>query len=104
MPMYMFAYHGGGKPDTEEDGKKAMAAWGAWMGGLGEALVDGGNPVGMSATLTNDGLSDGGGSNPLSGYSIIEADSLEAAAEMGKGCPILDDGNGTIEIAPIIEM
>ena len=104
MPKFMFAYHGGGKPETQEEGEKEMAAWGAWMQGLGSALADGGNPVGMSSTLSADGLSDGGGSNPLSGYTIVEADSLEAAAEMGKGCPILKGGKGTIEIAPIIEM
>lgn len=104
MPKFMFAYHGGGMPETEEEGQKAMAAWGAWMQDCGAALVDGGNPVGMSSTLTVDGLANGGGANPLSGYSIVEADSLEAAAELGKGCPILEGGKGTIEIAPIMEM
>ncbi len=105
MPKFMFAYHGGGgMPETEEQGQKEMAKWGAWMGGLGDKLVDGGNPVGMSSTLTSDGLKDGGGSNPLTGWSIVEAESAEAAAELGKGCPILEDGKGSIEIAPIVEM
>lgn len=104
MTKYIFAYHGGGMPETEEEGQKEMAAWGAWMEGLGDKLVEGGNPVGMSKTLTESGLEDGGGANPLSGYSIVEADSPEAAAELGKGCPILKGGKGTIEIAPVIEM
>lgn len=105
MPKYMFAYHGGGgMPETEEEGKAEMAKWMDWMGGLGDKLVDGGNPVGMSSTLTAEGLKDGGGTNPLSGWSIVEAESLEAAAEMGKGCPILDGGKGSIEIAPVVEM
>ncbi len=104
MPKFMFAYHGGGMPETPEEGERVMAAWMSWMGGLGEAIVDGGNPVGMSSTLSVDGLSDGGGANPLSGYTVVEAETLEAAAEMGKGCPILEGGKGTIEIAPIVEM
>lgn len=105
MPKYMFAFHGGGgMPETEEEGKAAMAKWMEWMGGLGDKLVDGGNPVGMSSTLTADGLKDGGGANPLSGWTIVEAESVEAAAELGKGCPILDGGKGSIEIAPVIEM
>ncbi|MCJ7871057.1 YciI family protein [Marinovum sp. 2_MG-2023] len=104
MAKFMFAYHGGGMPETEEEGKRMMAAWMAWMGECGAAMVDGGNPVGMSSTLSADGFADGGGANPLSGYSIIEAESIEAAAELGKGCPILEGGKGTIEIAPIIEM
>lgn len=105
MPKYMFAFHGGGgMPETEEEGKAVMAKWMEWMGGLGDKLVDGGNPVGMSSTLTADGLKDGGGANPLSGWTIVEAESVEAAAELGKGCPILDGGKGSIEIAPVIEM
>ncbi|MDA7429511.1 hypothetical protein PGB28_13660 [Primorskyibacter aestuariivivens] len=104
MPKFMFAYHGGGVPETPEEGEKVMAAWMSWMQELGEAIVDPGNPVGLSSTLTKSGLSEGGGANPLSGYTIVQADTLDAAAEMGKGCPILDGGNGSIEIAEIHEM
>lgn len=104
MPKFMFAYHGGSTPETQEEGEKVMAAWMSWMSENGAAMVDPGNPVGQSATLTKAGLSAGGGANPLSGYSIIEADTLEAAAEIGKGCPILDDADGSIEIAQIHEM
>lgn len=104
MPKFMFAYHGGSTPETQEEGEKVMAAWMSWMQGLGAAIVEPGNPVGMSSTLTAQGLTEGGGANPLSGYTIVEADTLEAAAEMGKGCPILQDANGSIEIAQIHEM
>lgn len=104
MPKFMFAYHGGSMPETPEEGEKVMAAWMSWLQGLGPAIVDPGNPVGMSSTLTRSGLSEGGGSNPLSGYTIVQADSLEAAAGMGKNCPMLDDADGSIEIAEIVEM
>ncbi len=104
MPKFMFAYHGGGAPESEEEGKKAMAAWMAWFEQMGSAVVEPGNPVGLSSTLTKDGLTDGGGANPISGYTVVEAASLEAAAEMGKGCPMVADGSGSIEIAPIMEM
>lgn len=104
MPKFMFAYHGGSTPETQEEGEKVMAAWMSWMQGLDAAMVEPGNPVGLSSTLTRTGLSDGGGSNPLTGYSIVEAETLEAAAEMGKGCPILEDATGSIEIAQIHEM
>ena len=39
---------------------------------------------------TDGSISDGGGS--ASGYSILSADSLDAAAEMAKGCPVLQGG------------
>ena len=37
MPKFLFAYHGGSIPQTPEEGKKVMAAWTAWMGGIGSA-------------------------------------------------------------------
>lgn len=104
MAKFMLAYHGGGKPETPEEGEQEMAKWMGWLTGLGAATVDPGNPVGLSKTISADGIADNGGSNPLSGYSILEADSIEAACEMAKGCPILDGGKGTVEIAPIVEM
>jgi hypothetical protein len=99
MPNYVLAYHGGGPPANPEDGEKVMQAWMNWMGGLGEAIVDGGNPVSMSKTVAPDGsVSDGGGANPLTGYSVIKADSLDAAVAMAKGCPHLQSG-GSVEVA-----
>ena len=56
----------------------------------------------MSKTVTASGVEDNGGSNPLSGYTLVNADSIEAACEMAKGCPILVDG--TIEVAETMEM
>jgi hypothetical protein len=104
MTKYIFAYHGGEMPASPEEGAKIMAAWGVWMESLGDALVDGGNPAGASMTLSADGLKEGGGSNPLSGYTLIQADSMEAAIELGKSCPMLDATNGSIEIAEALNM
>ncbi len=103
MPKFVFAYHGGSRPESEEDVAKVMAAWRAWMGSMGDALVDGGNPVGMSKTVTANGVEDNGGSNPLSGYTLVNADTIDAATEMAKGCPILQNG-GTVEVAEAIVM
>ena len=102
MPNYIFAYHGGKMPESPEEVEKLMAKWKAWMGGLGDALVNPGNPVGMSKTVSADGVTDDGGSNPLSGFSIVEADSMDGALEMAKGSPHLE--TGTIEVAEVKEM
>ncbi|MEP2533099.1 hypothetical protein [Shimia sp.] len=104
MPKFMFIYHGGGMPETPEEGEKVMAAWGAWMQGLGDALVDGGNPAGMSKTVTASGIDDDGGSNPVSGYTLVNAADMDAACALAKGCPILDGGKGTVEVAEAMEM
>jgi hypothetical protein len=103
MAKYLFVYHGGGKPPPAE-AKKVMDAWGAWFGSMGAAVIDGGNPVGQSSTVKPDGsLADGGGANPATGYSLIEASSLQDAHKKAKGCPILAAG-GTIEIAEAMDM
>lgn len=104
MAKFMLAYHGGGMPETPEEGERMMAAWMSWLGGLGEAVADPGNPVGMSKTVHHDKVTDDGGSNPLSGYSILNAESIEAACEMAKGCPILEGGSGSVEVAEIHEI
>lgn len=104
MPNFVFVYHGGGRPDTPEEGAKVMAAWQAWMGGMGDALVEGGNPVGMSKTVSASGVADDGGANPVSGYSIVSAADIDAAVEMAKGCPIIDTDGGSVEVAEAIAM
>ncbi|WP_158965779.1 YciI family protein [Chachezhania sediminis] len=104
MTDYLFVYHGGAVPRTPEEGQKAMEAWGDWFGALGDALVIPGNAVGASRTVTSSGVTDDGGPNPASGFTVVKADSLEAAIEMAKGCPMVIDGSGSVEVAPIIEM
>ncbi len=104
MPKFVFIYHGGGRPETPEEGEKVMAAWTEWMAGIGEDLVDGGNPVGMSKTVSADGIADDGGANPVSGYSLVNAADIDAACEIAKGCPILDGGKGTVEVAEAMMM
>ena len=104
MAKYLFVYHGGKMPETEEEGQRVMQAWGEWLGGMGESVVDGGNPVGMSSTVNSDGsVASDGGSNPASGYSLISANSLDEALNKAKGCPILEAG-GSVEVAEAIEM
>ena len=104
MPKYVFVYHGGKMPETEEEGAQVMAQWQSWLGGMGDAVVDGGNPVGMSSTVHSDGSVTGdGGSNPVSGYSLVQTDSMEAALALAKGCPILE-AEGTVEVAEAMEM
>ena len=104
MAKYLFVYHGGNTETDPAKMKEAMDAWGAWFGSLGAAVVDGGNPVGASSTVKSDGsLVSGGGANPASGYSLIEASSLEDAHRKARGCPLLKSG-GTIEIAEAMDM
>lgn len=105
MPKYVLAYHGGGMPDSEEEQAKHMAAWESWMGANSAAFVDMGAPVGMAKTVSADGsVADGGGANPLSGYGLIEADDINAAVDIAKGCPIVTMSDGSVEVAETFEI
>ena len=104
MPKYLFVYHGGEDPETEEEVAEVMDAWGNWLGSMGSAVIDGGNPVGDSSTLHPDGsVTTDGGANPMSGYGLFEAADLDDALAKAKGCPILQ-AKGTIEVAEAIDI
>lgn len=104
MATYLLAYRGGGMAETEAAQQAAMAAWGAWFGQLGAAVVDGGNPFGPSATVGGNGKSGDGAPSGLTGYSVITAADLKAASAMAKGCPVIADGGNVdvYEIMPVM--
>ena len=102
VSFFLFAYHGGKKPESPEEGAKHMAKFEAWVGGLGDAVVNPGHPLGKSKTVSSSGVSDDGTLNPLVGFSIVKADSMDAALEMAKECPHLEIG--TVEVVEMMEM
>jgi len=102
MSNYAFAYYGEPKFESPEEGAKYHAKWKAWVGGLGDALVNPGTPLGKPKIVSSGGVSDDGGSNRLTGFSIVKAYSMDAALDMAKGCPHLE--HGTVDVAEVMEM
>ena len=94
MANFVLLYSGGSMPETEAEQAQVMQAWGAWFGGLGSNLVDGGNPfTPVAKSIASNGtVSDGPVGTKASGYTIIKADSLDAAVETARGCPVLLGG------------
>jgi hypothetical protein len=103
MAKFVFAYTGGpGMAPTPEEGQAIMAAWGQWFGQIGQSLVDPGAPCGASKAVKPGGAV-GATAAGLSGYSIVNAASLDAAVELAKGCPVLSNG-GTVEVYETIDV
>lgn len=102
MPDFLFIYHGGKAPETQAEIDATMAAWGKWMGDHNAALVDPGQPVGQSRTVSPGGASEGGGANPVAGYTIVRAADMDAACAIAKSNPMVLDGHGSVEVAEII--
>ncbi|MBV9380402.1 MAG: hypothetical protein JOY82_18785 [Streptosporangiaceae bacterium] len=97
MSKYVLAFRGqpGGVPSPE-----AEQAWGAWFGQLGPAIADPGNRVGATRTMP---AAHGGdpATAVLTGYVVIEASDLDAAAKLAAGCPGLADGVD-VEVAEVV--
>jgi hypothetical protein len=94
MAKYVLIYSGGSMGATPAEQQKQLQAWGAWFGNLGKAVVDAGNPFSDKVkSLASDGkVKDGPVGSRATGYSIVEAGSLDAATSLAKGCPVLTSG------------
>ena len=104
MAKYLLLYHGGNQPESEEAGKEVTAQWMKWFESIGPSVVDGGNPTGASKTIAPGGtVTDGAGAQPATGYSVLSADSLDAAVKLAKGCPHLK-ARGTIAVYETVDV
>ena len=102
MPHFLFAYHGGKQPDTPEDTEVEIERWQGRFDRIDPEIVDPANPVGAARTVSTEGVGDIEGDKPLSGYTIIHAESIDQAVELAKACPIIS--GGSIEVAEINEV
>jgi hypothetical protein len=90
MPKYILLYRGDVTPTedlSEAEHDAVMDRWGVWLEAHGDEIEDPGFPFGAGAAVGGDG-SDQPATN-LTGYSIVEADSLDAAKELCHDHPFL---------------
>ncbi len=103
MAQYIMTYLGGEPPASPEEGQRHFARYMEWLGSLGDAAVSPANPLKDTSTVNPDGSVEAGGSSGMSGYTIVEAESMEAALAMAKSCPFLEIG-GSLEVSELVEM
>lgn len=103
MPQYVIVYLGGDQPSSPEQGQQHFAKYMEWLSSLGAAAVSPANPLKDTATVNPDGSVSAGGNSTMSGYTIVEVDSMEAALTLAKACPFLDLG-GSLEVSELMEM
>jgi hypothetical protein len=91
--------------------QKTMEKWVAWFKRL---ETDGhlklmGNPLERTGKMVNSKkklVTDGPfaeAKDLIGGYSLVEAKDLDHAAELAKGCPILE-ADGSVEVRPVQRM
>ena len=103
MPQYLIVYLGGDQPSSPEAGKQNFAKYMEWLSALGEAAVSPANPLKNTQTVHPDGSVTPGGQTTMSGFTIIEAGSMEAALTIAKDCPFLEI-NGKLEVSELMKM
>ena len=103
MTQYVIVYFGGNPPATAEEGQRHFARYVEWLKSLGDAAVSPANPLMHTRTVGADGTVSEGGASAMSGYTIVEADSIDAAIVMAQNCPFLEIG-GTLEVSERVDM
>lgn len=95
---------------SPEEMQNIMQQWQAWMGGMaakgqlansGNRLGGDGKTIKPSAVVTNGPYAEI--KEMITGFIVVKAGSIDEAAEIAKGCPILHVG-GNVEVRNIIPM
>ena len=103
MTQYMIVYLGGEPPATAEEGKAHFEKYKQWLASLGDAAVSPANPLQNTVSVHPDRSITRESITGMSGYTLVKAESMEAALEMAKSCPFLDIG-GDLEVSQLMEM
>jgi hypothetical protein len=84
---FMLLYRG---PATPPDA--SHAAWPDWFIKLGNAVVDVGSPMPDGCVVHSDGSVSDRDAITLNGYSVVEAEDLDAARDLVKDHPLFAAG------------
>jgi len=103
MARYIISYLGGDHPSTPEEGKRHFEKYKQWLASIGDAAVSPANPLKDTKTVNPDGSVTDGSATAMSGFTIVEADSIDHALDIARACPFLDIG-GSLEVSQLIDM
>jgi YCII-related domain-containing protein len=100
MSRFLVTYHGSGMPDDPELMEQAKQAFMSWVSEAGSAIVDPGAPVMMVTQVSSGSTADAA---QIGGYSIIEADDVDAATSVLSSHPYVARG-GTLQVNQILDV
>lgn len=100
MEKYLFVYYGGEMGATPAEQKKSMDEWMNWFKKQGPAIVDAGNPTMPGKLVTNGGIKTIT-VKKVTGYSVFNANDMDAAVAIAKSSPQMKGGEIAIyQIVP----
>ena len=87
---------------SEADRKKGMEEWGTWMKENAAGFADIGGPIGKNSEVSAGGAVEK--SNDVAGYSVVGAESKEAAIAFIQGSPHFKMPGATADHAEVVNM
>ena len=102
MAQFGFLYLGEPQFDDPDEAKAHQKQWFDYIAGLGDAVVTPGMPMSPATRITADGIEPAPTEGRLTGLTVVEAESMEAAVEMAKTCPFVEVG--TVDVVQIFQM
>lgn len=103
MRKFVLFYYGSPQFASAEEAQAHRKRWEKWAAALGDAIVEKGIPVGATRSVTRSGAQDTKTELPLTGYTVVQAASMEEAVAMTKKCPFVEDG-GRMDVAEAMSM
>lgn len=103
MKQFVLVYLGGNQPADPQEASQHFDKYMKWLSSLGDSVVIPTIPLKDTTTVSSDGTIEEGGSSAMSGFSIIRADSLDAALSIARDCPFLEIG-GSLEVSELMQM
>ncbi len=103
MAQFIISYIGGNHPTDPQLAKQHFEQYKNWLNSIGSAVISPANPFKNTHHIKADGSVSQGSQIKMSGFTVIEAESIEAAIEIAKQCPFLKI-DGELEVAELIKM
>ena len=111
MSEFTYIFRGRKTSGSPEEMQQHFEKWVAWFKDLNAEgyIKDPGHPLGPAGKVVSGKrkvVNDGPyaeAKDVVGGYIIVEANDLADAAELSKGCPILEVG-GSVEVRPIQQL
>ncbi len=103
MKQFVYVYLGGNQPSNPEEAQKHFSKYMEWLSSLGDSVISPTIPLKDTSTVSPDGTIGEGGRTGMSGFTIIKAESMEAALSIAQGCPFLEIG-GSLEVSELMQV
>lgn len=108
MNEFVFLYRSGERPMSPEQIQQTLPKWAAWFKALTDRghVLDRGQPLQRGGKLVGKAVTDGPfteAKDVIGGYTLIKARDVDEAAELARGCPVIERG-GHVEVRPVMKL